>query len=90
MLSNETESKREEKGKAAIIPSASSCVGRKGEPSCGTCNGSCRVLGSRLSNVRCVISVPSQNLEIPVFFKAWIYEEHREEITENLRNQLNR
>jgi hypothetical protein len=87
MLANVTESKREEKGKAAIIPSASSCVGQKGEHSCGTCNGSCRVLGSRLSNVRCVISVPSQNLEIPAFFKAWIYEEHREEITEKLRNK---
>jgi len=77
MLTNKPESKREEKGEAAIIPGASSCVGGKDERSCRTCNGSCRVIGSRLSNIRCVISVPGQNHEIPALFKGWIYEEHR-------------
>ena len=87
MSTNQTESKAEKKVKTTVSLGVSSFVGRRGERSCETCDGSCKVLGSRLSNVRCVISVPGPNLEIPAFFKAWIYEEHGDEIVKKLRNQ---
>ncbi|MDB4793546.1 hypothetical protein OAG63_00775 [Methylacidiphilales bacterium] len=87
MLTNETESKREERGNAAIIQDTSSCVGREGTRCCTTCKASCRVLGSSLLDARCVISVPGQTFEVPALFMAWMFDEPGNENTQEPQNK---
>jgi len=87
MMLTENRGKERRKGKAAVVADANSCAGRECTRSCGTCNVSQRVVESRSCVDRCVIIIPSHSIEVPVFFKAWIYGEPEHEIKEEPQNK---